>query len=52
MPDSYDGPFSLLRMFWGNLASRPLRCALSILAISIQVVLVLMIVGLTSGIIF
>jgi len=38
-------------MFWGNLASRPLRCALSILAIAIQVVLVLMIVGLTSGVV-
>src|ERR1700751_829366 len=51
MPETYDGPFSLLRMFWGNLASRPLRCALSILAIAIQVVLVLMIVGLTSGVV-
>ena len=48
--ESYEGPFSLLRMLWGNLASRPLRCALSVLAIAIQVVLVLMIVGLTSGI--
>ena len=26
--ESYEGPFSLLRMLWGNLASRPLRCAL------------------------
>jgi putative ABC transport system permease protein len=51
MPETYDGPFSLLKMFWGNLAARPLRCALSILAIAIQVVLVLMIVGLTSGVI-
>lgn len=48
--ESYEGPFSLLRLLWGNLVSRPLRCALSILAIAIQVVLVLMIVGLTSGI--
>jgi putative ABC transport system permease protein len=48
--ESYEGPFSLLRMLWGNLVSRPLRCALSVLAIAIQVVLVLMIVGLTSGI--
>ncbi|HKE09337.1 MAG TPA: FtsX-like permease family protein [Candidatus Acidoferrum sp.] len=48
--ESYEGPFSLLRMLWGNLASRPLRCALSVLAIAIQVVLVLMIVGLTTGI--
>ena len=45
------GPFSLVQMFWGNLASRPLRCALTIVAIAIQVVLVLMIVGLTSGVI-
>ena len=51
MPDTHDGPFSLLQMFWGNLAARPLRCFLSILAIAIQVVLVLMIVGLTSGVV-
>jgi len=38
-------------MFWGNLSVRPLRCALSVLAIAIQVVLILMIVGLTSGVI-
>ncbi len=51
MADTHDGPFSLLQMFWGNIAARPLRCFLSILAIAIQVVLVLMIVGLTSGVI-
>jgi putative ABC transport system permease protein len=51
MAETYEGPFSLLRMFWGNMAARPLRCALSILAIAIQVVLILMIVGLTSGVI-
>ena len=51
MPETYDGPFSLLQMFWGNLVARPLRCVLSILAIAIQVVLVLMIVGMTSGVI-
>jgi putative ABC transport system permease protein len=50
MADTYEGPFSLVHMFWGNLAARPLRCFLSILAIAIQVVLVLMIVGLTSGV--
>ena len=38
-------------MFWGNIAARPLRCALSVIAIAIQVILVLMIVGLTSGVI-
>jgi putative ABC transport system permease protein len=46
-----DPPFSLVRMFWGNIAARPLRCALSVIAIAIQVILVLMIVGLTSGVI-
>jgi putative ABC transport system permease protein len=51
MEDRSSGPFSLMQMFWGNLASRPLRCALTILAIAIQVVLVLLIVGLTSGVI-
>ena len=51
MNESTDGPFSLVQMFWGNLAARPLRCSLSILAIAIQVVLVLMIVGMTSGVI-
>jgi len=38
-------------MFWGNIAARPLRSLLSVLAIAIQVILVLMIVGLTSGLI-
>lgn len=51
MNESTSGPFSLIQMFWGNLAARPLRCFLSSLAIAIQVVLVLMIVGLTSGVI-
>lgn len=51
MADSHDGPFSLFRMFWGNLVARPLRCALSMLAIAIQVVLILLIVGMTSGVI-
>src|SRR5246127_3769692 len=52
MADSNEGPFSLVQMFWGNLAVRPLRCFLTILAISIQVVLILMIVGLTSGVLW
>jgi putative ABC transport system permease protein len=51
MNDTFDAPFSLLQMFWGNIAARPLRCALSVIAIAIQVILVLMIVGLTSGVI-
>lgn len=51
MSENYDGPFSLMQMFWGSITSRPLRSILSIVAIAIQVVLVLMIVGLTSGVI-
>jgi putative ABC transport system permease protein len=38
-------------MFWGNIAARPLRCSLSVIAIAIQVILVLMIVGMTSGVV-
>src|SRR5256885_2299954 len=51
MNDTFDGPFSLVQMFWGNIAARPLRSFLSVIAIGIQVILVLMIVGLTSGVI-
>src|SRR5437660_12681027 len=51
MTETYDGPFSLLRMFWGSITARPLRSVLSVIAIGIQVILVLMIVGLTSGVI-
>jgi len=50
MNESYDGPFSLLQMFWGNISARPLRSFLSVIAIAIQVILVLMIVGLTTGV--
>src|SRR3982074_1551626 len=51
MTETYDGPFSLLRMFWGSITARSLRSFLSVVAIAIQVILVLMIVGLTSGVI-
>ncbi len=51
MTENYDGPFSLLQMFWGSIVARPLRSLLSVLAIAIQVVLVLLIAGLTSGVI-
>ena len=51
MSDTYDGPFSLVKMLVGSVAARPLRSALSVIAIAIQVILVLMIVGLTSGVI-
>jgi putative ABC transport system permease protein len=50
MNETANGPFSLMQMLWGNLTARPLRCFLSILAIAIQVVLVLMIVGMTTGV--
>ena len=50
MHEGSSGPFSMMQMFWGNLAVRPLRCALSVLAIAIQVVLILLIVGMTSGV--
>jgi putative ABC transport system permease protein len=51
MNETFEAPFSLLQMFWGNIVARPLRCALSVVAIAIQVILVLLIVGLTSGVI-
>src|SRR5467141_2908231 len=51
MTETYDGPFSLLQMFWGSITDRPLRSFLSVIAIAIQVILVLMIVGLTAGVI-
>src|ERR1700747_3429211 len=41
--------FVIWHLLWGNLGVRPLRSALSILALSLQVFLVLLIVGLTSG---
>src|SRR5246127_3128041 len=51
MSDANDPQFSPLRMIAGNLTARPLRAVLSIFAISIQVILVLMIVGLTNGVV-
>jgi len=48
--ETFDGTFSLFQMLWGNIVARPLRSSLTILAISIQVILVLLIVGLTSGV--
>src|SRR6202045_67061 len=50
MSDTDEGPFSLLKMLLGSIVARPLRSLLSVIAISIQVILVLMIVGLTSGV--
>jgi len=51
MNETFDGTFSLLQMLWGNIVARPLRSFLSVIAIAIQVILVLLIVGLTSGVI-
>src|SRR3981081_4876854 len=51
MNETFYAPFSLVQMFWGNIAARRLRSLLSIIAIAIQVILVLMIGGLTSGVI-
>lgn len=39
----------MLSMLWNNLRARPLRTALSVVAIALQVLLVLFVVGLTSG---
>src|ERR1700691_3311052 len=41
--------FRVWDLLWSNLGVRPLRSALSVLALSLQVFLVLLIVGLTSG---
>jgi putative ABC transport system permease protein len=37
------------RLVWNNLGVRPLRSTLSVMAMSLQVFLILFIVGLTSG---
>src|ERR1700704_1485443 len=50
MNETFEGRFSLLQMFGGSISTRPLRSSLSVIAIAIQVILVLMIVGLTSGV--
>ena len=41
--------FVIWHLLWSNLGTRPLRSALSVLALSLQVFLVLLIVGLTTG---
>ena len=43
--------FTRFQLLWGNLFARPIRSALAVTAIAIQVILVLMIVGLTSGVV-
>jgi putative ABC transport system permease protein len=51
MNDTYEGPLSELQLLWGNISARPFRASLSIIAIAIQVILILLIVGLTSGVV-
>src|ERR1019366_6880486 len=41
--------FVVWHLLWSNLGIRPLRSALSVVALSLQVFLVLLIVGLTTG---
>jgi putative ABC transport system permease protein len=41
--------FIYSRLIWGNLGVHPVRSALSVIAIGLQVFLILLIVGLTSG---
>src|SRR5713226_5890335 len=43
----YSG-FSPVRLIWNNLRARPVRSALSIVAIALQVFLILLIVGLSA----
>lgn len=42
--------FTRWQMIWHNLKARPLRSVLSVVAISLQVILVLLVVGFTSGV--
>ena len=51
MDETFEGRFAQAQLLWGNISARPLRAFLSILAITIQVFLVLMIVGLTTGVV-
>jgi len=51
MDETFEGRFAQAQLLWGNISARPLRATLNILAITIQVFLVLMIVGLTTGVV-
>jgi len=51
LTESLEGPISEFQLLWGNVVARPVRAFLTITAIAIQVILVLMIVGLTSGVV-
>ena len=41
--------FSMTQLLWSNLRARPLRTALSVVAVALQVTFVLLIVGMTLG---
>jgi putative ABC transport system permease protein len=43
-------PITRRKIVWKNLMARPLRSALSVIAVSLQVILVLLIVGMTTGV--
>src|SRR5437870_1779518 len=51
MDETFEGRFAQAQLLWGNIAARPMRAFLSILAITVQVFLVLMIDGLTTGVV-
>jgi putative ABC transport system permease protein len=43
--------FTMTRLLWSNLAARPVRTLLSVIAVALQVFLMLFMVGLTTGIV-
>jgi putative ABC transport system permease protein len=43
--------FSMSHLLWNNLLARPLRTALSVVAVALQVTFVLLIVGMTLGVV-
>ena len=51
MADKPQHGFLMWRMMWNNVAARPLRSGLSVIAIALQIFLILLIVGLTSGVV-
>src|SRR5712671_398931 len=51
MDETFEGRFAEAQLLWGNITARPMRAFLNIVAITIQVFLVLMIVGLTTGVV-
>src|SRR5262249_51825214 len=48
--DTRGSGFIYLRLLWSNLGTHPIRSALSAFAVGLQVFLILLIVGLTSGV--